>query len=569
MANMIPQLISPEIKSGAERKIFEWFKNAKDTEDWVVLHSLGIANHKTLIYGEIDFLVLAPKLGMFALEVKGGRVSRTEGIWSFTNRYGNINTKNRSPFEQAQDGIFSVMDAIKKAGETRLSSILFGAGVMFPDIVFETTGVDTHQWQVFDRRDGGNVGNFIRRLAENCRREWQETYKSFPPDKLPDGQTIKDIKQFLRGDFDKIVPLASRIQDAENELIKLTSEQLSCLDSLEDNPRCLIHGAAGTGKTLLALENARRSIASGEKTAFFCFNMMLGDWVKKSFAASNIVPSFAGTFHDFLFQTVNAAGTKVDVPPQGVDQSQFWQIDLPMMFFEAIEKNPIQFDKIIIDEAQDLITSEYLDVFNEILKNGLDRGKWTMFADFSRQAIFVRDISPEELKGMIDSRAAHTDYRLKVNCRNTKQIGSAIQTLTGFDTPSYITTAIDGCPVRYYAWRDVDDQREQLDNILNNLIQKEDISPDDITILSPVHKEKSVVDSISHKISNYEVHHKGITFSTIRKFKGLENAVIILTDITSFDDAKIIYVGSSRARSMLIVFESDKAHRQRVSHVNK
>jgi hypothetical protein len=40
------------------------------------------------MYGEIDFLVLAPKLGVFALEVKGGRVRREDGVWYFTNRYG-------------------------------------------------------------------------------------------------------------------------------------------------------------------------------------------------------------------------------------------------------------------------------------------------------------------------------------------------------------------------------------------------------------------------------------------------------------------------------------------------
>ena len=89
MAIMIPSVISPEVKSNAERKIFEWFKNAPGTDKWIVLHSLGIATHNKVIYGETDFLVLAPQLGLFALEVKGGRVRRENGVWYFTNRYGN------------------------------------------------------------------------------------------------------------------------------------------------------------------------------------------------------------------------------------------------------------------------------------------------------------------------------------------------------------------------------------------------------------------------------------------------------------------------------------------------
>ena len=93
MAIMIPSVISPEVKSNAERKIFEWFQNAPGTDKWIVLHSLGIATHNKVIYGETDFLVLAPKLGIFAIEVKGGRVRRENGIWYFTNRYGKTNSK--------------------------------------------------------------------------------------------------------------------------------------------------------------------------------------------------------------------------------------------------------------------------------------------------------------------------------------------------------------------------------------------------------------------------------------------------------------------------------------------
>ena len=87
MAIMIPSVMSPEIKSNAERKIFEWFQSAPGTDKWIVLHSLGITTHNKVIYGETDFLVLAPQLGIFALEVKGGRVKRENGICNFCQIY--------------------------------------------------------------------------------------------------------------------------------------------------------------------------------------------------------------------------------------------------------------------------------------------------------------------------------------------------------------------------------------------------------------------------------------------------------------------------------------------------
>ena len=95
MSIMIPSVISPEVKSSAERKIFEWFRNAPGTGQWIVLHSLGITTHNKVIYGETDFLVIAPNLGIFALEVKGGRVRRENGIWYFTDRYDKTSCKAR------------------------------------------------------------------------------------------------------------------------------------------------------------------------------------------------------------------------------------------------------------------------------------------------------------------------------------------------------------------------------------------------------------------------------------------------------------------------------------------
>ena len=148
MAIMIPSVLSPEIKSNAERKIFEWFQHAPGTDKWIVLHSLGIATHNKVIYGETDFLVLAPHLGVFALEVKGGRVKRENGLWYFTNRYGKTTQKSRGPFEQARDGIFSIVKAMKERVDMehdRVTKVLFGYGVMFPDIEYTSSGIDEEQ----------------------------------------------------------------------------------------------------------------------------------------------------------------------------------------------------------------------------------------------------------------------------------------------------------------------------------------------------------------------------------------------------------------------------------------
>ena len=93
--------------------IFDMLKKDSFTEDWIVLHSLNLAQHTKRLYGEIDFLLLIPNAGIFVMEVKGGDVRCRNGEWEFIDRHGNVN-KNKSPFTQARDAMFSLKEEIKK-----------------------------------------------------------------------------------------------------------------------------------------------------------------------------------------------------------------------------------------------------------------------------------------------------------------------------------------------------------------------------------------------------------------------------------------------------------------------
>lgn len=188
MAIMIPSVISPDVKSNAEKHIFKWFQKAPGTEDWIILHSLGVSNHKKVIHGEVDFFALIPEMGIFALEVKGGRVRRQNGIWSFTDKYGHTDTKERGPFDQAWEGIYSLKESISKMLDNKhrgLKDVIFGIGVMFPDVEYSSIGVDAESWQIFDSSDGENVVAFIS--------EYQRALKILG--KEPEEKSIKEIFQ--------------------------------------------------------------------------------------------------------------------------------------------------------------------------------------------------------------------------------------------------------------------------------------------------------------------------------------------------------------------------------------
>lgn len=540
MAIMIPSVISPEVKSAAERKIFEWFQSAPGTDDWIVLHSLGITNHRQVIYGETDFFVLAPGLGIFALEVKGGRIRREGGTWYFTDKYDRTTCKIRGPFDQARDGIFSLIEDLRKKidqSHEYLQNVFFGFGVMFPDIEYTASGPDEAQWQVFDIRDRQQVKNFIVRIHTGAKKRWETVYGDLNKAKLPSITDIRYLASLLRGDFDYVPSITVQLQKADQALIKLTREQYRCLDQLEDNPRCLILGAAGTGKTLLAIEEVKKSVARGEKVALFCFNTKLADWLNACFSEEHISlrPAFIGTFHKYILQILRNANITLSCPQDSQKIQLYYQKILPQTAEQILRERSPRFDKIIIDEAQDLITDNFLKVMDASLTKGLSRGRWTMFGDFSLQAIYAENLAGEEMIEILEQLSSFVRFKLNINCRNTKPICREVQTITGFESPGNTWMNIDGPPVQYITWSSMNEQCNKLKALLQNL-KDNHIAPEKITILSPRKRENSVVSWLNDTaIADFRIPvEMNTTFSTIQSYKGLENSVIILTDIESF-----------------------------------
>ena len=231
------------------------------------------------------------------------------------------------------------------------------------------------------------------------------------------------------------------------------------------------------------------------------------------------------------------------------------------------------YDTLIIDEGQDLIRSEYLDVFDGLLKGGLAGGTWAIFCDFHHQTIYG-EIDENTMLCELEQRTAQfTRFRLLTNCRNTRPIGEEVSFISGFDIPPFLPANVDGVPVNYEFYSDDVDQCEQINEIINQL-RAEGIKSETITILSPATFEHSCLaagDHISFKVT--DLTRSGlqkrlrnvIRFSTIHAFKGLESSVIIITDIMHVLNDRnraLMYVGMSRARYRLSVLISDSAREE-------
>lgn len=563
MAKMIPAAISPCVKSPAERKIYEWFKNDPVTKDWVVFHSLGIENHQTVVFGEIDFLVCASNLGVFALEVKGGRIARKDGVWVYTDKYGVEHEKVRGPFEQASEGMFSVKEELKNKSERKsVQNALCGYGVMFPDIVYENSDIDIAQAEIFDKRDGQFVGKYIKRLADYNKDKLRQkkVFVVYPSD-----EDIDSIVTVLRKDFDKALPLSAKIEYSEKNLITLTEEQYRCIDGLASNKRCLISGGAGTGKTVLAIKNASESVAQGKKLGMFCYNLLLERELRRHFENSDLQPAYVGSLTKFCEDLVKKY--QLFDFSTITDYADFYKRQLPEYALEAIAIDGVKFDKIIIDEAQDLMTPEYLLVVDALLNGGLKKGEWYFFGDFDYQTIYNRGISDRRAVDMLEEEAGFATFKLTVNCRNTPNIQREMNRIAGIDCET-LSKDKSAPEVKYVQFADAEQEVELLEAELDKLLAA-GIKPSEITLLSAFKRDRSVVSKVhKHKIDPVGEEHGNITYSTIQGFKGLENTVIVLCDILTYNKPDLMYVAMSRARSMLVVLESEhaKQYRQKLLH---
>jgi hypothetical protein len=567
MAKMIPPHWHDNTPR-SEQRVFSLLRNDPATEDWVVLHSLNLKQSGTQPYGEVDFVVLIPGAGVFCLEVKGGRVACKDSAWTTTDASGATFPLKRSPFSQAQEG----MHEVRKSLEERLARIPefykvpFGYAVVFTDVEAPPSGIGTEPWEVIDHHGlNAGIGALLLRAAKQQRA--RHHIHSTPAE--PQSPLVRKMRDALRPDFERIVARGTVIGDSERRLLRLTEEQYDLLDLLGGNPRCLFEGAAGTGKTLLALEFARRCARSGDRVLLICFNRLLGDWFANEIAATTTGANItAGRFYKCLRDVIvlsPIAGEFQTAEKQSHDAELFDSV-YPLYGQLALESGPDRFDVIVMDEAQDLVRPTILDLLNVWVKGGLHDGRWAFFGDFHRQAIYGSGRPADANELMSARRGFHARASLKQNCRNTRRIGEETALLTGFDSPPYRMGQVDGMPVDYLEYTDATSQRDALETVLSRLATESGIAPEDIVILSRYRLEQSAAGGLTdtdlfriRSIEQAAPKHGRIPtfcFATAQAFKGMESKVIVLCDvdrIDSDDDRSLLYVAMSRARSLLTV----------------
>ena len=544
MARMVPFPMLPTASS-AERRLYEGFLEQLD-DPYVVYHSVDwiLAGKKGPREGEADFVIAHPEDGVLVLEAKGGRLAyepRTRR-WTQSGRSG-THELDEDPFHQARDEMHSLKEILEaQPGWERWRPSL-GFGLAVPDGTYDHAAHPAAPPEVvIDRDDLPRLAARVRQIMAHWRR----------PGRRFGSEGMEALARALGFRVEVRTPLKLQFTEDDRKIVELTNDQAWILAFIAHRERAVVSGPAGSGKTMLAIQIAKRLAEARHRTLLTCFNRALGEYLATSTAG--VERLHVTHFHALCVELAREAG--IDLPPASTEPgSEYFEHQLPEALARAADRLGPRFDAIVVDEAQDF--REWWWPALLALHEQPDEGLLYLFAD-DNQNLYGGGIPFGD-----DVRVPP----LPANLRNTKTISGFVSVFyNGRVRPA--AKGPEGRPVEILGYEDDDELARLLAIVLRNLVEGEEVPLEDIVVLTPAGKEKSRLRARGRidgfRLSD-DVEPGTVLTSSVHAFKGLERPVVILAEIGSKhveDVARYLYVGGSRARDHLIVLAAEPVARE-------
>jgi hypothetical protein len=528
MARLYPPAPVFPADGGAERALWEALR------DGLPEHAALFAPVRLLAGArehEIDAVVAWPGVGIAAIECKGGHVTLEQGAWY----QGSGAQRHRiDPVAQVQGARHALQSLLRQHGSPAASART--AHLLALPHRYVPARMASADLPLSILLDRGDLERGAHAVADKVRRAIDQHGQGHAP--LTEAG-LESLVEFLAAGLPSQAEQLSVAAEHEDRVERMTRDQASLLDVIRELPRARLAGGAGTGKTWLALEQARRRARAGERVALLCYSRGLGRYLQRMAAtwSAREQPAYVGLFHDLALRWGAAAGPAED--------SDYWERRLPLELGRLAAERPRAelFDTVVVDEAQD-----FGDLWWPSLLRCLrdpEHGGLFVFLDDAQRVFPRHGRDPIELPSL----------RLTENLRSTKQIAQLIGSLAESDlTPRGMV----GPPVRLV---DVpaDAAVPAADDAVVALLD-EGWPPGQIALLTTYRRHPEQVNAVD--VGGYAAYWDGflasedVFYGHVLGFKGLERPAVVLA-VNGFRDAdrarRLLYTGMSRARSLLVL----------------
>ena len=529
---MWPAKLPAEVSSSryreAEVKVWNAF-NSQLGSGWTVFYSrpwLGLTSDGSERDGECDFIVAHPQHGVLALEVKGGGISYEPQLDSWWSRdRDQIRHAIKNPVEQARKAKHELLARMKAQGNWNSKRFVrFRHGVIFPDLT----------------QIPGNLGMDKPRDIFCCRTEmkdiasWISARLSGGDEEGPGHDGIKVLEKLLAAPIQLKVPLGNLVEDDEEAIAALTPGQFRILSAITALPRIAVGGGAGTGKTIVAFEDAVRLAEQGRRVAFICASAPLADALAERARNTSVDVWSLGALCRHV-----ATASGIETNSSG-SEDEVSEVEVEALISGGESNENIRYDAIIVDEAQDFRTHWWVAI-DAMLKP--DAGLLHAFYD-TNQSLYG-DVSSQ----LASFKLLNIDFNY--NLRNTKKIHAAASchyrglqiNADGPDGGDVVRLSCDASAIAATVAAEA-----------RRLILHENLKPADIAILTTDANQAAAVRNAMDRTGTYVS-----LVDTILRFKGLERPVVIVAaDSRIADEKELAYVALSRARTHLVLVGEER-----------
>ncbi|MFV1959188.1 MAG: AAA family ATPase, partial [Planctomycetota bacterium] len=467
--------------------------------------------------GEADFLILHPTKGIVVLEAKGGEIEADGDCW-FTRKGRDRRSLKQTPMRQAQDSKHALLGRFLAMRHLRTRLLHLVHAIALPHVAVPPSGLglDAPRERILDARDLGSVTAWVEQVLRSA----DPPHIDRPPLGSDGVQRIVDAVSLKRDLAHWTPAVAKRTRE---RLATLTEEQYDVLRSIASFDRVRVQGGPGTGKTLLALESARRMAAQGLETLLVCFNAPLGGHLRE--VVHGIEGLTATHFHQLCRDRATQAGLGASMAR--AEAAGAYDTDFPALLFDAAMALDRPFDAIVVDEAQDF-RETWWTALDACLEGGAS-GRLTLFADERQQlSEDAPGAGPDGVEGPLF---------LTQNCRNPDEIHRFLAACPGGPEglrPSGVTTGILPC----LHWVGKPGRTPRLvSRVVAHLMRDHGVEPSEIAVLTPRAPSNSQLGKVERLgpapcVWRKRSDEHQVLIDTIHRFKGLEATAVVLAEIT-------------------------------------